>query len=204
MHKVFISYHHENDQVYKNALLTWNSTVHAFIDKSVDTGDISDSLSDESIRTKIRDEYLQDSTVTLLLVGTETRNRKHVDWELFSSMYDGAVNKKSGIVAVLLPSVTGGRRHRFAAHGIEEKALYPAVDNWVAVESRAQLMWGGFQYLPDRIIDNIMPPHINISVTTWDDIADDASILVKLIDLANSCRSDCDYDMSRPMKRRNS
>lgn len=204
MHKVFISYHHNNDQSYKNALAKWNQIAHAFIDKSVDTGEIDDSLSDESIREKIRDKYLQDSTVTVLLVGTETKNRKHIDWELYSSMYDGAVNKKSGIVAILLPSITGGRRHRFAPHGADEKALYPDIDNWVSVESRSQLMWGGFQYLPDRVIDNIMPPHSNVSVTTWDDIANDTSILIKLIDLANKNRAGCNYDLSRPMKRRNS
>lgn len=98
-HKVFISYHHLNDQAYKESLLEWNknNNYDIFIDASVDTGDIDDNLSDASIREKIRDEYLSDSTVTILLVGTETKNRKHVDWEIYSSMYDGQVNKKSGV-----------------------------------------------------------------------------------------------------------
>ena len=39
MHKVFISYHHKNDQSYKNALVNWNQIAHAFIDKSVDIPD---------------------------------------------------------------------------------------------------------------------------------------------------------------------
>ena len=64
-HKVFISYHHENDQQYKDGLLIMNDLYDIFIDKSVDTGDIDDSLSDQSIRGKIRDEYLRDSTVTI-------------------------------------------------------------------------------------------------------------------------------------------
>ena len=71
-----------------------------FIDGSVDTGDINENLPDKSIRTIIRDQYLRDTTVTLVLVGAETRGRKHVDWEIYSSMIDGAVNKKSGVVAV--------------------------------------------------------------------------------------------------------
>ncbi len=109
MHKVFISYHHANDQYYKEKLLRLNDNYKAFygnpifIDKSVDTGEISEDLSDETIREKIRDEYLQDSTVTILLVGTETKNRKHIDWELYSSMYNGKVNKQSGILVVNLP-----------------------------------------------------------------------------------------------------
>ena len=62
-----------------------------FLDRSVDTGDISDDLSDESIRRKVRDEYLRDSTVTILLVGLQTKRRKHVDWEIYSSMIDGCI-----------------------------------------------------------------------------------------------------------------
>ncbi len=75
MHKVFISYHHDNDQAYKEALVQSG----IFIDASVDTGDIDDGLSDHAIRQKIRDEYLRDSSVTIVLVGSETKNRKHVD-----------------------------------------------------------------------------------------------------------------------------
>ena len=70
-HKVFISYHHENDQSYKDALTKWNESAEVFIDKSVDTDDISDELSDEEIRVRIRDEYLRDSTVTIVLVGKD-------------------------------------------------------------------------------------------------------------------------------------
>ena len=93
-HKVFISYHHSNDLKYKEALIKFNEQHDIFIDRSVDTGDIDNNLDDNAVRQKIRDEYLRDSSVTIVLVGTETRRRKHVDWEIYSSMYDGAVNKK--------------------------------------------------------------------------------------------------------------
>ena len=83
-HRVFISYHHDNDQGHKNALVKWANENDIFVDWSVDTGDISDDLTDQQIREKIRDEYLRDSTVTIVLVGTETKNRKHVDWEIYS------------------------------------------------------------------------------------------------------------------------
>ena len=204
MHKVFISYHHENDQIYKDALASWNNSARQFIDMSVDTGDIDDSLSDEGIRVKIRDEYLKDSTVTVVLVGTETKCRKHVDWEIYSSMYDGPVNKKSGIIAVLLPSVTGGRHRVVAGHGIEEQNLYPSSYTWEPVTTKDAFSWGGFHFLPERIVDNILRPEARISVTTWNDIANDTSLLVKLIDLANADRANCQYDLSRIMKRRNS
>ena len=68
-HKVFVSYHHANNQEYKEKLLELNELYDLFIDASVDTGDIDDNLDDETIRQKIRDEYLKDSTITVVLVG---------------------------------------------------------------------------------------------------------------------------------------
>ncbi len=103
-HRVFISYHHDNDQCYKDRLvevLNHNS----FIDCSVDTGDIDDScLTDEEIRIKIRDEYLRNTTVTIVLLGAETHKRKHVDWEISSSLRDSKLSSRSGLVGILLPS----------------------------------------------------------------------------------------------------
>ena len=61
MHQVFISYHHDIDQDYKDDLLKMARQHKVFIDKSVDTWDIDDSLPDERIREIIRDEYLRDS-----------------------------------------------------------------------------------------------------------------------------------------------
>lgn len=103
-HKVFISFCHK-DQRYKDALATLGKVHDIFVDKSVDTGDISEHQSDEQIRTEIRDDYLRDSTVTIVLIGADTKRRKHVDWEIHSSMYDGKTNKRSGILAVNLPTL---------------------------------------------------------------------------------------------------
>lgn len=202
-HKVFISYHHENDQSYKEALVNWNQSAEVFIDKSVNTNDISDELSDEAIRVKIRDEYLRDSTVTIVLVGTDTAGRKHVDWEIYSSMKDGPVNKKSGILVILLPSVTGSTTHLYAANGIVEKSLYPQVSAWHDISTRESLLWGGFEKIPARIIDSLMNG-AKISVTTWNEIVRDPSIIGKLIDMANENKDTIVYDFSRPMRRHNS
>ena len=99
-HKVFISYHDANDGSYKESLLLLNRAYDLFVDASVDTGGIDDTLPDQRIREIIRDDYLRDSTVTIVLVGLETKKRKHVDWEIYSSMFDGTVNKKSGILVI--------------------------------------------------------------------------------------------------------
>ena len=199
MHKVFISYHHGKDQAYKEELVTFGEQNRIFIDRSVDTVDISDGLSDEYIREIIRDGYLRDSTVTIVLVGTETRCRKHVDWEIYSSMYDGKVNRKSGIVVLNLPNTSD---YFTAAHGDEEKGcVYPDVTSWTSVNSRTEYE-RRYPYMPDRIIDNLLKPEAKVSVVPWSRI--DAAKLKFLLDAAFQDRDRCQFDLSRPMRRANS
>ncbi len=76
MHKVFINYHHFNDQAYKSYLVHLGEKNSIFLDRSVDTGDISDHFSDQQIRGKIRDEYFRDSTVTIILKERNTSLNK--------------------------------------------------------------------------------------------------------------------------------
>ena len=202
LHKVFISYHHANDQLYKEELVYIGENHNIFIDKSVDTGDITDNLSDEQIREKIRDEYLRDSTVTILLVGEETKYRKHVDWELYSSMIDGKVNKKSGILVIELPSVRSGCYR--AAHGDQEKQIvYPETVNWTSISSWDELK-NMHPYLPERILDNVIEPSTSkISVAPWEK-ARQPNNLSLLIELTFQDRNQCKYKLNRPMRRRNS
>lgn len=200
MHKVFISYHHANDQYFKDELLRLNVVHSIFIDQSVDTGDIDDDLSDEAIRTKIRDEYLRDTTVTVLLVGTGTSGRKHIDWELYSSMFDGTVNKKSGIVVVNLPSVDN--QMYYAAHENEKAAVYPDISNWKGLDTRLAYV-ENYGSVPDRIIDNLLYADAKISVASWDRVVANPASLSLLIENAYGSRAACNYDLSRGMRRRN-
>ncbi len=201
-HKVFISYHHSNDQAYKEELLRLNDLHDVFIDASLDTGDIDDNLSDDAIRQKIRDEYLRDSTVTVVLVGTDTKNRKHVDWEIYSSMFDGTVNRKSGVLVIQLPD-TDCTTYT-AAHGDDEKnTIYPENSNWVSVKTRAEYE-NRYPYLSGRIIDNLLQSGAKVSVSNWTKVTDDIEKLRFLIDVTFNDRADCDYDLSRAMRRANS
>lgn len=104
-HKVFVSYHHANDQAYRNAFEALFSQQHGvFLSKSVQIGDITATLSTEAIRQKVRDEYLQDSTVTVVLIGTQTWQRRHVDWEISSSIRETNLSSRSGLLGILLPT----------------------------------------------------------------------------------------------------
>lgn len=100
-HKVFISYHHANDQYYKNQFE--EKFGNLFINKSVGIGEINEELSTNYIKRLIQEDYITDSSVIVVLIGSETYKRKHVDWEI-----SAALNKKaggySGLIGLLLPS----------------------------------------------------------------------------------------------------
>lgn len=199
-HKCFISYHHANDQIYRDTLVKWNDENGIFIDASVELGDIDDSLTDQRIRERIRDDYLRDSTVTILLCGTETRHRKHVDWELYSSMYDGTVNKKNGILVVNLPTI--GDTYFTASHGQGEKELvYPSCSSWVTIDNRAEYE-RRFPHMPARIIDNLVANAAKISVTTWSRLTS-PDVFRFLIEATHQDRASAVYDLSRSMMRAN-
>ena len=200
MHKVFISYHHKNDQRYKENLLTVNKNNNIFINVSVDTGDIDENLSDDNIRELIRDYYLRDSTITILLVGTESKWRKHIDWELYSSMFDGRKNKKSGILVINLPTVYC---NSFSVSHENEKELLYLGKNLINIDNRSTYE-EIYPYMPDRIIDNLLNPEAKISVVNWNSIIDRPDLFSFLIDATHNDRSNCKYDMSRKMRRANS
>jgi len=202
VHRVFISYHHAIDEDYKATLVRLNEGLGVFADYSVDTGDIDPELPPQAIRRKIRDEYLRESSVTVLLVGTGTTGRKHVDWEVYSSMIDGQINKKSGLVVVQLPSTNP--QHFTAAHGdIEKRQLYPETQHWCSIKTRSEFEQR-YPYLPARIIDQLLAEKAKVSVTQWGRLGRNLENLAFLIDCTYQARAACEYDLSRPMRMRDS
>jgi hypothetical protein len=198
MHKVFISYHHLNDQGYKENLVRFGEENQIFIDGSVDTGDISDDLPSQTIREIIRDDYLRDSTVTIVLVGTSTKGRKHIDWEIYSSMINGARNKRSGIIAITLPETNC--TYFTTAHEGEKAIVYPSQQSWMTVDTRGEFE-RRYPYMPVRLIDNLLKREAKISVTNWDKLNVDT--LRFLVEAAHADRLTCEYDLSTPMRRAN-
>src|SRR5438445_8037956 len=101
-HKVFVSYHHQNDQAYREKFETICKDV--MVSRSVDEGDIDPNAQVDTVRQRIRDEYLRDSSVTVVLVGRQTWQRKHVDWEISSSIRNTEKSPRSGLLGFLLPT----------------------------------------------------------------------------------------------------
>ena len=112
-----------------------------FITKAVGDGDIGDGLKTDTIRGKIRDEFISDATVSVVLIGPKTWSRKHVDWEISSSIRDTKNNPRCGLLGIFLPTYPltndeNGVKRIFDPHTIPPR-LY---DNWKNEKNRfAQL-----------------------------------------------------------------
>ncbi len=166
-HKVFISYFHGNekckgDEIYK--IKFENLFQDLFINKSVQKGDIDADNSNEYIKRLIRLNYIEDSSVLVVLVGPHTCNRKHVDWEI-----SVALNKKvggySGLLGICLPNHPDYGKKYITPNIIPKrlvdniKTLYAEFYDWTEEKNNIK-KWvdNAFQNRIDRsdLIDNSM------------------------------------------------
>jgi hypothetical protein len=96
--KVFVSYHHANDQAYYNAFSShFSANYDVITDNSLDRN--IDSVNADYVMRKIREEYLTGTSCTLVLCGAETPYRKFVDWEIKATL-----DKKHALIGVRLPT----------------------------------------------------------------------------------------------------
>lgn len=104
-HKVFVSYHHDYDQLKANYLRETYGANNTLIDRSL--SDAYDSASNDYILQQIRTYHLKESTVTIVLIGSETAKRKWVDWEIYSSLRPYGGRSRNGLLGIFLPTAGG-------------------------------------------------------------------------------------------------
>lgn len=143
-HKCFISFKKE-DQYYRDAIvfaMRKEDVVAKSLDKWIDSED------EDYIMQTIRKEYLQNSTVTIFLIGEHSAENEGTDElgrdknyfikrELRASLYDGeGGNSRNGLLGVVLPSmkdrIWGGDYHCERCGG--EHSLVSVTDNEVIRE----------------------------------------------------------------------
>ena len=100
-HRVFISFHHEDQRCKDSFVKMMGDNI---VDESVDIGDIPQNIAVETIRQNIRDNFIRNASVTIVLIGPGTWQRKHVDWEIGSSLRDSGHNPRCGLLGILLPN----------------------------------------------------------------------------------------------------
>jgi Thoeris protein ThsB, TIR-like domain len=101
--KVFIS-HYKGDRYEVDAFINQFSNI--FISKVLganNNDDFINSTNTDYVMQRIREKYLGDSTVTLVLLGSCTHSRRYVDWEIKSSLRKGQYTP-NGLMGIVLPS----------------------------------------------------------------------------------------------------
>lgn len=144
--KVFISYH-VDDQEYKDRFAQMMDNY--IVDKSVKEDDIDDTnIKVDTIRQKIRDDFIADATVTVVLIGPCTWQRKHVDWEIGSSLRKTKKNSRCGLLGILLPNHPCFGKKSCDPHLIPPRlaancngnASYASIHDWSS-ETRSIRQW---------------------------------------------------------------
>lgn len=114
-HKTFVSYHHADEAEVAAFIDHFDHDHDVLISRGIGAsmaGDVINSTDADYIKRRIRELYLRDSSVTLVLVGAQTWGRRFVDWEIAASLRNTATSSRNGLVAITLPSVsqTPGRQ----------------------------------------------------------------------------------------------
>ena len=107
--KVFISYHHDDQEEVEKFVETFDDERKVFIARSLGVGmeqSIIDSTDTDYVMRRIRELYLTDSTVTIVLMGRCTWARRYVDWEIQASLRSGTTVTPNGLLGIKLPSYT--------------------------------------------------------------------------------------------------
>jgi hypothetical protein len=106
-HKVFITYHHDDQVEVDSFISAFDVTRDVFISRAVGMAeDLVNSSDTDYVMRRIRQLYIKDSTVTIVLIGRCTWSRKYVDWEIKSSLqtWKGFQETPNGLLGIVLPS----------------------------------------------------------------------------------------------------
>lgn len=96
--RVFVSYHHANDQHwYYRFTSLFSDTYEIITDWSLDR--VIDSDDCEYVERRIRENNIVGTSCTILLCGLETWKRKYVDWEIYATLY-----KQHALLGLVLPT----------------------------------------------------------------------------------------------------
>lgn len=109
-HKCFISYHVADLDEVKIFVDNFGEEFIPITVGVTEEDDFIDSTNEDYIKDKIREKYLSNSTVTIVLLGEGTHGRKYVDWEISSSLRNDPVNNRNGLLVLTLPSMDGSAR----------------------------------------------------------------------------------------------
>ena len=106
-----------------------------------DDEDFINSNDGDYVMSQVREKYLGDSTVTMVLMGTCTHSRRYIDWEIKSSLRQGSYTP-NGLLGIVLPNLSEAPRvpERFAANWSSENECY-AEYHWAPTNEEQLGCW---------------------------------------------------------------
>ncbi len=156
--RVFVSYHHGLNKGHAEKIQSIIQSL-GYNDISI-TDEIKiedeDTKTEETIRREIRDRFLREVDVTIVIVGQDSINRKHIDWEIRSSIYRFE-NSREGSIVVVNALADENRGSKW----IMDPELIDLVD--VGKSPEKIRFWpnefpgasNSFDWLPERIFNSI-------------------------------------------------
>jgi hypothetical protein len=103
--KCFVSYHVVDEHEVAKFIEDYGAVFIPTVVGVTDDDDFVDSEDTDYIMARIREKYLSDSTVTIVMVGKCTWSRRFVDWEIYSTLRAYKTYPVSGLLGITLPSV---------------------------------------------------------------------------------------------------
>lgn len=123
--KVFISYHHDNDQGWYDYISSkYSDSFDLFYDNSLERK--IDSTNSEYLSRKIREEYIFGTSVTVVLCGPETWKRRWVDWEIYATLY-----YNHGLLGIALPSCATNYERKYIVPSRLHKNIASGFAHWI-------------------------------------------------------------------------
>ncbi len=102
--KCFVTYHHADEKQVAEFVSRFDHKGDAFIVRRL--GEMPDDIIESSetayVMRRIRENFIRDSTVTLVLAGACTWARRYVDWEIQASLRQGANELPNGLLGIPL------------------------------------------------------------------------------------------------------
>lgn len=125
-HKCFLSYHAADSDEVADFVEDFGDVFIPRVVGVSEEDDFIDSDDTDYVMDRIREKYLRDSTVTIVMIGQCTWARRFVDWEVYSSLRNDKLNRRSGLMAITLRSRADKDRQLPARVGdnVDDDKLY--------------------------------------------------------------------------------
>jgi hypothetical protein len=123
--RVFVSFHHGNDRWYADRFSQlFHEQYEAVTDRSLETA--IDSQNSEYVYRRIREEFINGTSCTVVLCGADTGDRKHVDWEIKATLDMG-----HGLLGVILPTCRRNMNGHYMVPDRLNENVQSGYANWI-------------------------------------------------------------------------